>query len=100
LSLFAGSRKSPAAELVAKSEDQLSSPEPDRRRRNHTAPPTAASAAATALLFGTCESPEPVAGFAFCFATRFVAVHTTQPRTAFAAEETGVGLVRSLRACG
>src|SRR5262245_48762345 len=71
-----------ADELVAKSEDQLSSPEPARRRRNHTAPPTAAIAAATALLFGRCPSSERAADFAFCFAARFVAVHTAQPRSA------------------
>src|SRR5262245_62262753 len=69
-------------ELVAKSEDQLSSSEPARRFRNHSAPPTAAIPAATALLFGRCESSVRVADFAFCFATRFVAVHTAQPRRA------------------
>src|SRR5262245_10390081 len=71
-----------ADELVAKSEDQLSSSEPARRFRNHNAPPTAAIPAATALLFGRCESSVRVADFAFCFATRFVAVHTAQPRRA------------------
>src|SRR5207247_7987406 len=71
-----------ADELVAKSEDQLSSSEPARRRRSHTAPPTAAIPAATALLFGRCDSSERPADFAFCFAMRLVAVHTAQPSKA------------------
>jgi hypothetical protein len=68
-------------ELVAKSEDQVSSESPCRRRQSHTAPPSVASPAATAFV----GRPEPfvVADFALLFATRLLTFQTAHPRTAF-----------------
>ena len=68
-------------ELVAKSEDQLSSESPVRRRQNHNAPPSVASPAATAFPVGRPE-PFVAVDFAFCFATFLLTFQTAQPRTA------------------